>query len=315
MSQTFANTINNNPIYADRAEKDAAGNTISTTYATKSEIPTVELFEAVYGTTTYADITAAITAKKIVYCRISPNGASRMAFLAYIGANNVEFQYYRSLSSHSASSQLDEVYVYTVDANGWTTTTRKAGVSIAAGTGLTSSYASGTLTINGKDTDQTYDATSANPQSGVAVAGALAGKEDSFAVGAGLTMDTSGTTRTLRLCDLSTTEELIGSINGVAVYRTRLTGTFNRSTTFSTIAIASTSFTVTRAWLDGTYTNIAYDSSEKTRLGIAYFLAADRYGSLYVERRSDNTATVYWRGVDTGTGTSTAYISLMYTKT
>ena len=39
MSQTFANSINNNPIYADRAEKDAAGNTISTTYATKSELP------------------------------------------------------------------------------------------------------------------------------------------------------------------------------------------------------------------------------------------------------------------------------------
>lgn len=41
MSTTFANSINSNPIYADRAEKDAAGNTIATTYATKSELPTV----------------------------------------------------------------------------------------------------------------------------------------------------------------------------------------------------------------------------------------------------------------------------------
>jgi hypothetical protein len=41
MSTTFANSINSNPIYADRAEKDAAGNIISTTYATKQEIPTV----------------------------------------------------------------------------------------------------------------------------------------------------------------------------------------------------------------------------------------------------------------------------------
>ena len=114
----------------------------------KPTIPTMELFEAVYGTTTYADITAAITAKKIVYCKVSPSGATRMAFLAYIGSNSVEFQYYRSLSSRSATNQLDEVYVYTVDANGWTTTTRKAGVSIAAGTGLTSSYASGTLTLS-----------------------------------------------------------------------------------------------------------------------------------------------------------------------
>lgn len=41
MPQTFANTINSNPIYADRAEKDAAGNDLQTTYATKAEVPTV----------------------------------------------------------------------------------------------------------------------------------------------------------------------------------------------------------------------------------------------------------------------------------
>lgn len=35
----FANTINGNPIYADRAEHDAAGNDIQTTYATKYELP------------------------------------------------------------------------------------------------------------------------------------------------------------------------------------------------------------------------------------------------------------------------------------
>lgn len=39
MPTTFANSINSNPIYAERAEKDAAGNTISTTYATKAELP------------------------------------------------------------------------------------------------------------------------------------------------------------------------------------------------------------------------------------------------------------------------------------
>lgn len=35
MPTQFANTLNNHPIYADRAEKDAAGNTISTTYQEK----------------------------------------------------------------------------------------------------------------------------------------------------------------------------------------------------------------------------------------------------------------------------------------
>lgn len=39
MPTTYANSINNNPIYAARAEADAAGNSISTTYATKSEVP------------------------------------------------------------------------------------------------------------------------------------------------------------------------------------------------------------------------------------------------------------------------------------
>lgn len=39
MPTTYVNSINNNPLYADRAEKDAAGNTLSTTYATKGELP------------------------------------------------------------------------------------------------------------------------------------------------------------------------------------------------------------------------------------------------------------------------------------
>ena len=43
MSQTFANTIDGNKIYADRAEHDAAGNDIQTTYATKSEVPAAQV--------------------------------------------------------------------------------------------------------------------------------------------------------------------------------------------------------------------------------------------------------------------------------
>lgn len=135
------------------------------------------LFEAVYGQTSYSDITQAISDKKIVYCRISATGASRMAFLAYIGTSNVEFQYYRSLSSHSASNMTDEVYVYTVASSGWTTTTRKTGVKVVAGTHMSQSYSNDTLTLNATwpTVDQIYDAASANAQSGVAVASAIAG--------------------------------------------------------------------------------------------------------------------------------------------
>ena len=135
------------------------------------------LFEAVYGQTSYSDIVQAIADKKIVYCRISATGASRMAFLAYIGTTNVEFQYYRSLSSHSASNMTDEVYVYTVDSSGWTTTTRKTGVKVTAGTHMSQSYSNDTLTLNctWPTVDQVYDASSSNAQSGVAVASAIAG--------------------------------------------------------------------------------------------------------------------------------------------
>lgn len=138
--------------------------------------PSAGLFEAVYGQTSYSDVLDAINAHKIVYCRISATGASRMAFLAYIGASNVEFQYYRSLSSHSASNQTDEVYIYTVSSTGWTTTTRLAGIKYAAGTHMTSSFANNTLTFQSvwPDVDQTYDGASTNAQSGTAIAGELA---------------------------------------------------------------------------------------------------------------------------------------------
>ena len=275
----FANTIDNNEIYAKRAECDAGGNNLQTTYATKSDVntglaskqdvindlstirsgaadgatavqpgdlatvattgdyndlsnqptirnvpastasdadkvltvdsngdpvwmsPSYGLFEAIYGQTSYSDVLDAINAHKIVYCRIAATGASRMAFLAYIGESNAEFQYYRSLSTHTAANQTDEVYVYTVSASGWTTTTRLAGIKYAAGTHMTSSFANNTLTFQSvwPDVDQTYDATSADAQSGVAIAGALATKEDAFDVGTGLEMDTTGATPTLQV--------------------------------------------------------------------------------------------------------------------
>lgn len=101
MPTTFANQINNNPIYADRAEKDAAGNTISTTYATKAElpegVPTVtssddgkvlqasysggtgsvswvtpsggsDIFIATYGTTSFTDLYDAQQSGKTIFC-------------------------------------------------------------------------------------------------------------------------------------------------------------------------------------------------------------------------------------------------------
>ena len=86
------------------------------------------LFQAEYGVTAFADIAAAITAKKAVYCKVSPlQNSSRMAFLAYykLAGNNtdhIEFQYYRS---NGDADGADSVFVYDVTRkNVWTTAER-----------------------------------------------------------------------------------------------------------------------------------------------------------------------------------------------
>jgi hypothetical protein len=64
----------------------------------------------------------------------------------------VEFQYYRSVSSHSASQQGDQVFVYVLkNDNSWSVTTREASSKVAVDSSLTSSYSSNTITIKAKD--------------------------------------------------------------------------------------------------------------------------------------------------------------------
>ena len=112
-----------------------------------------------YGISTWNDFITAYNANKVVYCRASSkaNPASgsqtRLAFMAYVDnattPTNVEFQYYRSASSHSDSQQGDQVYVYKLtNAGAWTVTVRENYTKIVAGTGLKSSYSNGVLTIS-----------------------------------------------------------------------------------------------------------------------------------------------------------------------
>ena len=118
------------------------------------------LFLASYGNTSFAEILAAYKANAIVYCKASSNsnpatGAQlRQAFLAYVGGSidnptNFEFQYYRSVSTKSDSQQGDQVYVYTIKNNNtWSVIIRNTFTKIVAGTGLTSNYSNGVLTIS-----------------------------------------------------------------------------------------------------------------------------------------------------------------------
>lgn len=117
------------------------------------------MYIASYGSSTYAQILAAYQANKVVYCRASSNSnpgtgsQNRMAFLAYVNNSTTptefEFQYYRSVSTHSDSQQGDQVFVYKLNSStGWSVTIREAYTKIATGTGLSKSYSNGTLTLS-----------------------------------------------------------------------------------------------------------------------------------------------------------------------
>lgn len=150
---------------------------ISSTGAVTVGTGDFNLFIASYGHSTYAEVLSAYQSNKIVYCRASSNSNPgtgnqlRMAFLAYINNETTptefEFQYYRSVSSHSDSQQGDQVYVYKINSSGtWSVTVREAYTKIAAGTGLSSSYSSGTLTLSASipsaaDTAPVMDGTAA----------------------------------------------------------------------------------------------------------------------------------------------------------
>lgn len=112
-----------------------------------------------YGNSTWADFISAYNSNSIVYCRASSNAdpssgsQTRLAFMAYVNnassPTSVEFQYYRSVSSHSDAQQGDQVFIYKLTSAGaWSVTVREAYTKIAAGTNMTSSYSSGTLTLN-----------------------------------------------------------------------------------------------------------------------------------------------------------------------
>lgn len=111
-----------------------------------------------YGSSTWQNFIDAYNANKIVYCRASSNSnpasgsQTRLAFMAYVNnattPTEVEFQYYRSVSTHTASQQGDQVYVYKLNkTNGWSVTVREASVKVVAGTGLSGTYSNGTMTL------------------------------------------------------------------------------------------------------------------------------------------------------------------------
>jgi len=115
-----------------------------------------------YGSSTWSDFINAYNNNVIVYCRASSNSnpgtgtQGRMAFMAFVNFNNqgaptsVEFQYYRSVSSHTSSQMGDQVFIYKLDSStGWSVTTREASIKqVEAGTGINVNYSSNKVTVS-----------------------------------------------------------------------------------------------------------------------------------------------------------------------
>ena len=117
------------------------------------------MYIAAYGKSTYNEVLAAYQANKVVYCRASSNSNPtsgnqlRMAFLAYVNneatPTEFEFQYYRSLNSHTYNDQCDQVYVYKLNkTSGWSVTIRQAVAKIIPSTGLAYTFATGNSPTN-----------------------------------------------------------------------------------------------------------------------------------------------------------------------
>lgn len=117
-----------------------------------------------YGHSTWAEFLEAYESNRIVYCKASSatNPATglqgRMAFFAYFQSTSqgysttkAEFQYYRSVSSHTVAQQGDQVFCYTLrPENGgtWSVEARQASSRVIAGTGLASAYTKDNLTLS-----------------------------------------------------------------------------------------------------------------------------------------------------------------------
>lgn len=112
-----------------------------------------------YWVSTWQNFLDAYNKNALVYCKVSSwSSWYRMAFMAYTAWSStpteVEFQYYRSRSSHStAANQLDEVYVYKLtNAWVWTTTQRDTAAKAIAWTWIWLTFNSSGMTISADTT-------------------------------------------------------------------------------------------------------------------------------------------------------------------
>ena len=110
------------------------------------------IYEVVYGTTTYQQIADAYAEHKIIYCKVSSSGSTRIALLsnANPGTSGIfEFTEYKSVN-HNYTTQADEVNVYTctnTSSNQWSTTNRYGTYNIKTGSNMSYTTSGNNLTL------------------------------------------------------------------------------------------------------------------------------------------------------------------------
>lgn len=114
-----------------------------------------------YGSSTWNDFIAAYNAGATIYCWASSatdpgtGTMTRLGYMAYVNNSatptEVEFQYYRSVSSKTSSQMCDQVHIYKLTSSGtWSLTTRNSGIKGVTGdTGVSVSYTAPNIAISG----------------------------------------------------------------------------------------------------------------------------------------------------------------------
>ena len=134
----------------------------STNNATIVSIPNMVVLS--YGHSTWTDFINAYNSNTVVYCRASSNASNpgtgnqtRLAFMAYVNNESspteVEFQYYRSVGTKSASQQGDQVFVYKLNkqssgAYTWSFLVRPTFTEVVSGNGVTTEYSNSQLKLD-----------------------------------------------------------------------------------------------------------------------------------------------------------------------
>ena len=134
----------------------------STNNATIVSIPNMVVLS--YGHSTWTDFINAYNSNTVVYCRASSNASNpgtgnqtRLAFMAYVNnassPTEVEFQYYRSVGTKSASQQGDQVFVYKLNkqssgAYTWSFLVRPTFTEVVSGNGVTVEYNNSQLKLD-----------------------------------------------------------------------------------------------------------------------------------------------------------------------